>query len=160
MANVRVLIATTSRFRDGLARALGGCPVQFACTMDEGREALHGALYTHVIVGYLFAESRMFDFAQEVRERQPGARVLCVKAGGRSLRDELRSGLNTAAVQLGCEGFFDLSSGDRLDTFDRVFGEILTRFPMPSSSVCGHKADTLASKLGTAAQELRRLALG
>jgi len=160
MTDVRVLIATTSHFRDALARALGGCAVEFACTMDEGREALRRTTYTHVIVGYLFAESRMFDFAQAVRERQPGARVLCVKCGGRSLRDELRSGLNTAALQLGCEGFFDLSSGDRPDTFDRIFSEILTRFPGPSSSACGHKAESLASKVGAAAQELRRLALG
>jgi len=160
MTDVRVLIATTSQFRDALGRALGGCPVQFACTMDEGREALQRVAYTHAIIGYLFAESRMFDFAQEVRARQPAARVLCVKCGGRSLRVELRSGLNTAALQLGCEGFFDLSSGDRPDTFDRVFGEILTRFPLPSSSACGAKADTFASKLGATAQELRRFAVG
>ena len=156
MTDVRVLIATTSQFRDALARALAGCPVQFACTMEEGRDALRRASYTHIIIGYLFAESRMFEFAQEVRERQPGARVLCVKCGGRSLRAELRSGLNTAALQLGCEGFFDLSGGDRPDTFDRIFSEILTRFPIPSAD----QAYTQASKLGATAQELRRLAFG
>ena len=57
MANIRVLIATTSRFRDGLLRALAGCPVDFVCSMDEGREALQRRSYTHVIIGYLFAES-------------------------------------------------------------------------------------------------------
>ena len=155
MTDVRVLIATTSHFRDALTRGLAACPVQFVCTMDEGREALRRASYTHVIVGYLFAESRMFDFAQEVRERQPAARVLCVKCGGRALGAELRSGLNTAALQLGCEGFFDLSGGDRPDTFDRAFNEILTRFPMPASP-----AGTLATKLGATVEELRRLALG
>ena len=122
--------------------------------MEEAREALRRVAYTHVIVGYLFAESRMFDFAQEVRERQPGARVLCVKCGGRSLSVELRSGLNTAALQLGCEGFFDLSVGDRPDTFDRIFNEILTRFPTPPAD------QTLALKLDATAQELRRRALG
>ena len=160
MANIRVLIATTSRFRDGLLRALAGCPVEFVCSMDEGREALQRRAYTHVIIGYLFAESHMFDFAQEVRECQPNARVLCVKAAGRSLRATLRSGLNTAALQLGCEGFFDLSIGDRPDTFDRVFNEILARFPMPAPAAGNQKADALASKLGATAQELRRLALG
>jgi hypothetical protein len=155
MANIRVLIATTSPFRDALARGLAECPVQFACSMAEGREALQRAAYTHVIVGYLFAESHMFDFAQEVRERQPAARVLCVKAGGRALRANLRTGLNTAALQLGCEGFFDLSMGDEPDAFDRVFNEIVARFPMPSPA-----AVALASKLGATAHELRRLALG
>ena len=160
MANIRVLIATTSQFRDALARALAGCPVDFVCSMNEGREALHRVTYTHVIIGYLFAESHMFDFAQEVRHRQPAARVLCVKAAGRSLRANLRTGLNTAALQLGCEGFFDLSIGDRTDTFDRVFKEILAHFPMPSSAPGDKKAVALDSKLGATAQELRRLAFG
>ena len=160
MANIRVLIATTSQFRDALARALASCPVDFVCSMNEGREALQRASYTHVIVGYLFAESHMFDFAEEVRERQPAARVLCVKAAGRSLRANLRSGLNTAALQLGCEGFFDLSIGDRPDTFDRVFKDILARFPVPYSAASDKKAVALASKLGATAHELRRLALG
>lgn len=154
MANIRVLIATTSPFRDALARGLAECPVQFACSMAEGREALQRAAYTHVIIGYVFAESHMFDFAQEVRERQPAARVLCVKAGGRALRAKLRTGLDTAALQLGCEGFFDLSIGEP-DAFDRVFKEILARFPMPSPAAAG-----FASKLGATAHELRRLALG
>jgi hypothetical protein len=160
MANIRVLIATTSQFRDALAPALDGCPLHFACSMDEGREALQRAAYTHVIVGYLFAESHMFDFVQEVRARQPAARVLCVKAAGRALRAKLRSGLNTAALQLGCEGFFDLSIGERPDTFDRVFNEILACFPMPSPAAGDPAADALASRLGATAQELRRLALG
>jgi hypothetical protein len=160
MANIRVLIATTSQFRDALARALAGCPVEFACSMSEGREALHRGSYTHVIIGYLFAESHMFDFAQEVRARQPAARVLCVKAAGHSLRANLRSGLNIAALQLGCEGFFDLSIGDRPDAFDRVFKEILARFPAPAAAPGDKKADALASKLGATAQELRRIAVG
>jgi hypothetical protein len=121
---------------------------------------LRRASYTHVIIGYLFAESHMFDFAQEVRERQPAARVLCVKAAGRSLRAKLRSGLNTAALQLGCEGFFDLSIGDRPETFDRVFEEILARFPMPSAAAGDPKAAALAAKLGATAHELRRIAVG
>ena len=160
MANIRVLIATTSQFRDALARALAGCPVDFACTMEEGREALRRAAYTHVIIGYLFAESHMFDFAHEVRARQPAARVLCVKAAGHSLRAKMRVGLNTAALELGCEGFFDLSIGDRPDAFDRVFKEILARFPMPAPAAGTRRPEPLASKLGATAQELRRLALG
>ncbi|HYY60249.1 MAG TPA: hypothetical protein VE756_02565 [Burkholderiales bacterium] len=154
MANIRVLIATTSQFRDALALALAGCPVEFACTMDEGREALRRVAYTHVIIGYLFAESHMFDFALEVRSRQPDARVLCVKAAGRSLRTRVRSGLNAAAVQLGCEGFFDLSAGDRPDSFDRVFNEILTRFPLTAPE------GPASSKMRATAEELRRIALG
>src|SRR5205085_11702020 len=142
-----------------LVSALAGCPVEFVCSMDEGREALQRVSYTHVIIGYLFAESHMFDFAHEVRSRQPSARVLCVKAAGRSLRAKMRIGLNTAALQLGCEGFFDLTVGDRPDAFDRVFKDILERFA-PSSPAGGKKPDALASKLGATAQELRRLALG
>ena len=128
--------------------------------MDEGREALQRCSYTHVIIGYLFAESHMFDFAQEVRERQPAARVLCVKAAGHSLRAKMRVGLNTAALELGCEGFFDSSIGDRPDAFDRVFRDILARFPMPAPAAGHKKPDALASKLGATAQELRRLAVG
>src|SRR5690242_11362083 len=111
MADIRVLIATTSLARDGLARSLAGCPVDFVCSFDDGIEILQRVTYTHVIVGYFFAESHMFDFAMEVRERQPSARVLCVKAAGRPLRENMRRGLHIAAMQLGCEGFFDLSAG-------------------------------------------------
>ena len=154
MTGIRVLIATTSHARDGLMRTLAGCPVEFVCSYDEGLEALQRASYSHVIIGYLFAESHMFDFALEVRSRQPDARVLCVKAAGRSLRMRVRSGLNTAAVQLGCEGFFDLSAGDRPDSFDRVFNEILARFPLTAPE------GPASSKMRATAEELRRIALG
>lgn len=159
MADIRVLIATTSFARDGLARSLAGCPVDFVCSFDEGIEILQRVSYTHVIVGYFFAESDMFDFALQVRQYQPSARVLCVKAAGRPLREKMRDGLNIAALQIGCEGFFDLSAGGRADTFDRVFDDILRCFYVAPAATRGQKGTAVAAKLNATAQELRRLAM-
>jgi hypothetical protein len=159
MANVRLLIATTPGARERLAVTLAGCPVDFVSAFREGVECLKRDAYSHVIVGYLFAESHMFDFAQEVHQRQPDARVLCVKASGRSLGATTRAGLNTAALQLGCEGFFDLTVADRPESFDRIFNDILARFP-PRAGGSGEKADAVAAKLQATAQALRRIALG
>lgn len=160
MADIRVLIATTSLARDGLERSLAGCEaVDFVCSFEEGIEILQRVSYTHVIVGYFFAESHMFDFALEVRQRQPSARVLCVKAAGRSLRENMRVGLNIAALQVGCEGFYDLSAGGRPDTFDRAFDDILRCFPVPVAPASKDRGTRLAAKLHATAHELRRLAL-
>lgn len=160
MSGKRVLIATTAAARPGLARSLQGCPVDFACTLDEGLAALERAAYSHVVIGYLFDESHMFEFAQEVRRLQPAAHVLCVKAAGRSLGAKMRSGLNTAVRHLGCEGFFDLSRGDKPELFDRVFSDILACFAPPSADAGEPKREVLAAKLHATAEELRRLALG
>lgn len=157
MADTRVLIATTPRARDIFERTLARCPVDFACSLKEGREKLERNSYTHVVIGYLFAESHMFDFAQEVRRLQAHARVLCVKASGRSLQANLRAGLNTAALHLGCEGFFDLSSAEL--PFERVFGEILARFPAPGASRDAARAAVVEASIDATADELRRLAL-
>lgn len=123
----RVLMAVSPFARDMLSRLLQRYSIDFACTLAEGDAALQKTAYTHILVGYLFADSHMFEFAQHARERQPAARVLCVKAAGRALGDDVRSGLHAAARELGCEGFFDLSAADA-PQFDRVLGEILSHF--------------------------------
>lgn len=124
----RVLIAVSPFARDVLARLLERYPVDFACTLADGDAALRAKAYSHVVIGYLFADSHMFEFAQHARDAQPDARVLCVKAAGRVLGDEVRSGLHAAARELGCEGFFDLSARDQPGSFDRVFDQILGCF--------------------------------
>jgi hypothetical protein len=124
----RVLMAVSPFARDMLARLLERYPVEFACSLDEGALALRRTAYSHVIVGYLFADSHMFEFAQRALEEQPSARVLCVKAAGRALDDDVRSGLHAAARELGCEGFFDLTGGDPRESFDRAFEQLLGHF--------------------------------
>lgn len=124
----RVLMAVSPFARDILTRLLERYPVDFACTLADGDAALQKNTYSHIVIGYLFADSHMFEFAQHTRGAQPGARVLCVKAAGRALGDEVRSGLHAAARELGCEGFFDLSAGGHPGNFDRVFDQILTYF--------------------------------
>src|SRR5512138_3116444 len=123
----RVLMAVSPFAREMLSRLLERYPIDFVCTLAEGDAALQQTAYTHILVGYLFADSHMFEFAQHARERRPAARVLCVKAAGRTLGEDVRSGLNAAARELGCEGFFDLSAGDA-PQFARVLEEILSHF--------------------------------
>lgn len=124
----RVLVATNPPVRDAIAPILAGCPVEFACDMAAARHAVATGEYTHVVVGYLFAESHMFEFARHVRAVQPDAGVVCVKAVGRRLSQSTRSGLHEAAVALGCRGFFDITAGDVPEAMLRsTFAELLAQ---------------------------------
>ena len=123
---------------------------------EEGVSALKRGAYTDVVVGYLFAESRMFEFVREVRAIQPAARVLCVKAGGRSLGADVRSGLNEAARQLGCEGFFDLTAGELPEGFNRAFEQLLAYLLPPHAR--SDKVEGVVSDLRAKVMELRSLA--
>jgi hypothetical protein len=78
-----------------------------------------------VVIGYLFAGSQMLEFARRARGLRPAARVLCVKAAGGPLRPDVRTGLDAAIVELGGEGFFDLSAGETPGTVTGAFDEIL-----------------------------------
>jgi hypothetical protein len=142
---LRVLVATSRRVRDHVARIVQGCPVDFASSMEDGEAALRDGDYSHVIIGYLFAESQMFEFARQARLLRPTARVICVKASGRMLHADVRSGLDAAAVELGCEGFFDLTAGELPETFNQVFNEILEYF----------RAEEHRSRQAAVEQELR-----
>ena len=150
----RVLVATAPQARDELAGILERCPIEFACSIEAGIDALRRQAYSHVVVGYLFAESHMFEFAQKVRELQPGARVLCVKAAGRPLGPEVRAGLDAAAREIGCEGFFDLTAGDIPETFNRVFNEILGHFNPGAHAGKDGRSNGVVGRLRAAVQEL------
>ncbi len=152
----RVLVATAAAARDELAGILSDCPVDFACSIEEGIDALGRQPYSHAVIGYLFAESHMFEFAQQVRRTQPLARVLCVKAAGRPLGPQVRSGLDAAAREIGCEGFFDLTAGDIPETFNRVFNEILAHFRLAERALDegDEKVNAVIGRLRSAVQEL------
>jgi hypothetical protein len=154
-ATLKVLIATTRRARDEVARIVAGCPVDFVFSLEEGERALRAREYSHVIVGYLFAESQMFEFARQVRQLRPAARVICVKAAGRPLRTDVRSGLDAATVELGCEGFFDLTAGEMPETFNEVFNELLGYFRGEH-----HRArqEAVVRELRNAVRQLRAIA--
>lgn len=132
----RVLVATSPGVRDALAPILADCPVEFVCEMDDGVRALAGGPFSHVVVGYLFAESQMFEFVRHVRKAQPAARVVCVKAVGRKLSPGTRAGLHEAARSLGCEGFFDLTAAQVPEamfrsTFEQVVAQFASRKRKP-----------------------------
>jgi hypothetical protein len=152
----RVLVATSPGVRDAIAPILSGCPVEFACDMAEGLRALAGAPFTHVVVGYLFAESQMFEFVRHVRAKQPAARVVCVKAVGRKLSPGTRAGLHEAARALGCEGFFDLTAGDVPEalfrsTFEQVVAHFASRTRKPHEQA-------VVEELRSAVHQLREIA--
>jgi hypothetical protein len=122
-----VLVAADQAGRQILASILADCDTDFAATFDEGVQHLKRRRYTHVVVGYLFAESHMFEFARAARELQPYARVLCVKGAGRALDEQARRGLNYALRSLGCDGFVDLTAGEIPEDALPLFNEILHR---------------------------------
>lgn len=94
---------------------------------ERGVRCLRARSYSHVIVGYLFAESRMFEFAHAVREQQPHAKVLCIKGAGRPLDEQTRRGLDFAVRSLGCDCIVDLTGGEMPEDALPVFNEILRR---------------------------------
>jgi hypothetical protein len=149
---LKVLVATSRRARDAVAGIVRDCPVEFVFSIEEGARALEAGRYSHVVIGYLFADSQMFEFARQTRQLRPEARVICVKAAGRALGKEVRAGLDAAAVELGCEGFFDLTAGELPESFNRVFNEIIAYF---------HADETKSRRvqeLRSAVHELRALA--
>lgn len=121
----RILVAAVQAGQQVLASILAGCEADFAATFEEGMQQLKLHSYSHVIVGYFFAESHMFEFAQAVRELQPQAKILCVKGAGRPLDDAARRGLDYALKSLGCEAFIDLTGGEIPETALPIFNEIL-----------------------------------
>jgi hypothetical protein len=131
----RILVAAMQAGQQVLASILSGCDADFAATFEEGMQQLKLHRYSHVVVGYFFAESHMFEFAQAVRELQPQAKVLCVKGAGRPLDDAARRGLDYALRSLGCEAFIDLTGGEIPETALPIFNDILRR--------CRAKAATL-----------------
>jgi hypothetical protein len=149
----RVLVATAPSARRQLGDILAHCPVEFACSFHEGLQALERRSYSHVVIGSLFADSQMFEFARAVRDAQPSARVICVKGAGRSLGCEVRRGLDAAVRELGCEGFFDLTAGDVPETFNEVFSQVLARFALDKEQI--PERETVVGKLRTAVQALR-----
>ena len=104
-----VLVAAVPTAQAVVERLLAGCPLDFVSSMEEGERRLRENRYSYVVIGHLFAESRMFEFAKIVRARQPWAWVLCVKGAGRPIDDEQRAAIDLSVRQLGCEGFVDLT---------------------------------------------------
>lgn len=149
----RVLVATAPSARRLLGDILAHCPVEFACSFHEGLQALGRTPYSHVVIGSLFADSQMFEFARAVRDAQPSARVICVKAAGRSLGVDVRRGLDAAVRELGCEGFFDLTAGEVPESFNDVFNAVLARFTGADKQI--PERDSVVRKLRAAVQELR-----
>ena len=117
----RVLVAVSLPAEAPLARIPAAHPVDMVGGFGDGVAALRRGHYSDVIIGYGFAESRMLEFAREARQLQPGARVLCVKAGGLALGSDVCVGLNEAAIQIGCEGFIDLGAG----AFNHAFEDLV-----------------------------------
>lgn len=106
-------------------RHLAGCPLHFAATLAEGERLLAAHRYTDVLVGHLFAESRMFEFAAMVRARQPQARVICVKAAGPPFNAAQRAAIDLSVRELGCECFMDLTAEEIPDRQRSVFDDLL-----------------------------------
>lgn len=134
-AAARLLVAVSPLSRPVVSAILAECEVDYVWTFEEGEAALSRQRYSHVIVGYYFAESRMFDFAQLVRRAQPEAKVLCIKGSGRPLEPRMRDGLAISVRALGCEGFVDLTAGEIPEEFQRLFNEVLARCRAAKSAV-------------------------
>ena len=121
----RILVAAVPSAQALVERYLAGCALDFVSSMEEGERRLNEQRYSEILIGHLFAESRMFEFARIVRRLQPWARVICVKGPGRPLDEQQRSAIDLSVRQLGCEGFFDLTADEVDESRPGVFGELL-----------------------------------
>lgn len=122
---IRVMVAVVTSAQPLIQRLLSECPLDFASSFEHGEQLLQENRYSDILIGHLFAESRMFDFATVARGRQPWARVLCVKGAGPPLSDQRRSAIDMAVKEIGCEGFFDLTSQELPEGYTSIFNDIL-----------------------------------
>ncbi|HEV8694610.1 MAG TPA: hypothetical protein VGQ93_10600 [Lysobacter sp.] len=107
----RVLVAVSQSGYAIARKMLAGCDADIVTSFEQGTQALARQAYGYVLVGVLFAESHMFEFVQEVKQSQPGARVLGVRGLGTPLSEEIRSGLQAALQTVGADGLIDLTRG-------------------------------------------------
>jgi len=121
----RVLVAVAPAAKALVEHHLAGCPLDFAATVEEGERLLAANRYTDVLIGHLFAESRMFEFAAMVRAHQPEARVICVKGAGPPYSAAQRAAIDLSVRELGCECFVDLTAGEIPQHQRSVFDELL-----------------------------------
>jgi DNA-binding MarR family transcriptional regulator len=121
----RVLVAMGPIGREILSAILSGCRIDYVGTFGEGEKALAEKDYAYVVIGSLFADSHMFEFAERARHMRPKARIVCVKAAGRPLDAQSRRAISTACEALGCEGLLDLTAGEIPERFRTVFNEII-----------------------------------
>jgi hypothetical protein len=122
MESARVLVAMSPDGYSVLREALAGCAVDFAATFEAGEAALRGGEYAYVLVGYFFAESRMFEFAQIARRFQPAARVVCIKGTGHPLENRKAGNVNTALGAIGCDELVELAGGEIPEPLRRILG--------------------------------------
>lgn len=124
---VRVLVAVVSSAQPLIQRLMSECPLDFASSFEHGEQLVQENRYSDILIGHLFAESRMFEFAMVVRDGQPWARVVCVKGAGPALSAERRSAIDLAVKEIGCEGFVDLTSqelpGDHISLINDILRE-------------------------------------
>lgn len=121
----RVLVAMGPVGREILSAILSDCSLDYATTFEEGERALSQQAYAYVLIGSLFADSQMFEFAHRVREIQPEARIVCIKGAGRPLDEHSRGAISTACQAMGCEGLLDLTAGEIPERFRTVFNDIM-----------------------------------
>jgi hypothetical protein len=121
----KVLVAAVPTTQALVERFLAGCPLDFVSAFEDGERRLAENRYSDVLVGHLFAESRMFEFATMVRARQPWARVICVKGAGPPLDARQRAAIDLSVRQLGSECFIDLTAEDIPDKHLSVFDDLL-----------------------------------
>jgi hypothetical protein len=126
-ASCRVLVATMPETQEVLKALLSDCDLDFVSSFAAGEAALRKVRYGCIVVGYSFAESRMFDFAQCARRLQPEAKVVCVKGVGAPLDPVVRARVSLSIEAIGAAGLLDLTGGEIPEQFRHLFNEILSR---------------------------------
>jgi hypothetical protein len=78
-AQGHVLLALSAQTRDRVLACLAGCDTVWAQTFAEVRAAMDRRHFDLIVIGTHFEESSTFDILRHARERDPEARLVCVR---------------------------------------------------------------------------------
>jgi len=100
----RVLLAVSAETRRRLLPAFAGHEVVWARTVGEVRAAMSPPRFDLAVVGSHFDESHTFDMIHDLRQADPGLRIVCVRARpfpgalGRSTMNAFRAACEAEGV--------------------------------------------------------------
>lgn len=114
-----VLVATSLEGHGPLRKLLRGVVAEYVTSFAGGVEALLHHQYEQVVIDLRFADARMLEFARYVKEEQPGSRVVCINAAGRTLERVALSWINANLRTLGYPPLVDLGEERRKAQADR-----------------------------------------
>ena len=106
---VRVLVAGTADAMEAVRAAVrDDADLVFAYSVREALDRCDEAGFDVIACNVRFDESRMFEFLQEVMQRELGSRIVSFRVGEQPMPAASRNAIRSALGALGVERFVDV----------------------------------------------------